>query len=311
MMALAIMLCHIRNKTLLLNDTAFGALMTALAYLIVGLFFFFTGYGLRESVVNKPGYKNKFMRNRIIPYYVDCIIFIFIYTVYRCITGAEVTIVGIIKSSTFFDSYVINGWYLQVALLVYLAFWIAWKFDKKYECLILCLFLVAYIVICIVIDAPITRTQSILGLPLGFLWSWKKRPIEAALKKHGWLFLLSSFILTILTIILGGWYTTGLMQLAIKSISTIFFIVFCLCAFRYIPIQCKITEFLGKISLEVYVIHGMFIDIFGRNIDTWGKTVLFLSEVLACSIIAAWILHLGLQKINNRIRRLFLKEDKQ
>ncbi len=303
-MALAIVLCHSRGRVLLLNDTALGSLLTALAYLVVGMFFFLTGYGLCESVSAKPAYKDRFLQNRIIPYYADCLVFILLYTLYRWITGANVTVMGVVGSATVFNSYVLNGWYLQVALLVYLSFWLAWRFDKKYEWSILCGLLVAYVVVCIVIDAPMTRTQSILGIPLGVIWSVKKLSLDMALRKYGWLILCGSFVLTIAMVIVGSWYVTGLLQLAVKAMSTVFFIVFCLCVLRYIPIQCSVTAFLGSISLEIYVVHGLFIEVFGHNADTWGKTGLFLFAVFSCSILSAWILHFAIKNLNGWLKKV-------
>ncbi len=301
-MALAILLCHSRGRILLLNDTVIGSLLTALAYLIVGMFFFLTGYGLRESLKAKPFYKESFWQNRVIPFYVDCLIFIAIYTVYRFITGAEVAIVGLVGSATMFDTYVINGWYLQVAMLVYLAFGFAWRFDDKYELPILCGLLILYIMICVVSGAPMTRTQSILGLPLGYMWSAKKVKIDQKLQKYDWLVAVFSFILMTVTIFIGGWYTTGISQLLIKALSVLFFIIFCLCILRCVPIQCKLISFLGKLSLEIYVIHGLFIELFGQKIDTWSRTCMFLMEVLICSIVAARLLHWVINAVNKYIK---------
>lgn len=187
-------------------------------------------------------------------------------------------------------------------MLIYIAFGLAWLFDDKYELLILYGLLISYILICVVTDAPMTRTQSILGLPLGYMWSSQKAKIDEKLLKYSWLVTIFSFILMTVTVLVGNWYTTGIFQLSIKALSVIFFIIFCLCILRRVPIQCKPLSFFGKLSLEIYVIHGLFIELFGQKIDTWNKACIFLAEILICSIVSAWLLHWVINAINKYIK---------
>lgn len=304
-MALTIILCHSRGRMLLINDTIVGAFFTALAYLVVGMFFFLTGYGLRESSVRKSDYKNKFFKSRILTFYVDCLIFISIYVAYRIFTKQEVSIGGVIGSATVFDTYVINGWYLQVAVLVYLGFYIAWKISGgKYEKIILLTLLAVYIITWWLSDKTITWVQSILGIPMGYLWSEKKNELDAFINKHYVSMLIGGAVSLFSMVIIGNWYVNGILSVAIKAISVCFFIILSICVLKAIPIKNKLFIYLGEISLELYVVHGLWIDILGNDIDTWGKTVMFFAAVMVCSILTASVLHKLIKQVNLLIKRI-------
>lgn len=98
-MAIFIILAHLRNFMTFLNDTAIGSILTASGYLLVGMFFFLSGYGLAESFRNKENYCKNFVKKRIIPFYVDCLIFLLIYIVFSIIKGYKIRVGGYCPAS--------------------------------------------------------------------------------------------------------------------------------------------------------------------------------------------------------------------
>ncbi len=135
-MAIIIVIAHLRNNIPMLNDTYIGSLLTSSGYLIVGMFFFLTGYGLCESYKNKENYYNTFFKNRIVTFYFDCIIFCAIYCIYYLFIGKEINFQGIVTSIFCLGqgSYISNGWYLQVAGYIYICFFIIHKLKIKNSC---------------------------------------------------------------------------------------------------------------------------------------------------------------------------------
>lgn len=78
-------------------------------------------------------------------------------------------------------------------------------------------------------------------------------------------------ILSLSTLIYAQWIATGILQLMAEMVSSLFIGITCLLLLKKVKIQCGITAFLGEISLEIYVFHGMFIEIFGGDKTTWGS----------------------------------------
>ena len=74
-----VMLAHIRNKIVILNDTVLGMIFTAAGGLSVAVFFFLSGYGLVESHQRNEGYIKRFPKDRLLKLYIYYVIAIIIY----------------------------------------------------------------------------------------------------------------------------------------------------------------------------------------------------------------------------------------
>ena len=59
-----------------------------------------------------------------------------------------------------------------------------------------------------------------------------------------------------------------------------------------VGIAFNILLFLGKISPELYLIHGLFIQLFHGQLILLENEMLFILSVLVCSIAAAAVLHI-------------------
>lgn len=300
--AVVVVLSHLRNNIPILNDTALGSLLTASGYLSVGIFFFLSGFGLRESFEKKSGYIHSFPQNRLIPFYCDYLLFLMVYLVFRMCSGRSICGSGILSSLFWGGTYVENGWYFQVAMLIYLSFYVSYLMTKN-NCrlvpLALCVFLIIYIVICLLTyEEAGLFLQSISGVVLGFIWSCNQIKLRKAISKHFVFCLLSSFLAFSITLLWGNWYATGILRIIIKNCSVCFFAASCICIFCIVPIQCCVTKFLGEISLELYAIHGLFLGIFMKNPLTVLDSVTYAVEVISCSIVAAWVLHQFIKRFN-------------
>ncbi len=305
-MAFIIIFSHLRNCIPYFNDTYIGSILTASGYLTVGMFFFFTGYGLCESYNNKKNYYDTFFRNRIVTFYSDCMLFCIIYCIYYLIIGKEINFQGIL--TTIFviggKTYISNGWYLQVAGFIYVCFWLVHKITKQtlYQKLLLLVLFIFYIIYCCYyIEHYSLYIQSISGLALGCLCSWEKEIFNRIMSRWK-ICLIVSFIFFSVTVIIGNWYSMGILRPIIKMISVIFFIIFCFCILKILPIKCKITKFIGKISLELYAIHGIFLSIFNKTIATGWDALIYAGEVIVFSVCSATILNLVINRMNGFIK---------
>ena len=64
-----------------------------------------------------------------------------------------------------------------------------------------------------------------------------------------------------------------------------------------VRINNPILDFLGRIGLEIYLVHRFFIVAFNSQVLTISNNELYLAVVYICSIITAFVLH----KIDNVI----------
>ena len=59
-----------------------------------------------------------------------------------------------------------------------------------------------------------------------------------------------------------------------------------------------VLNFLGKISLELYLIHGLFIDLFHSEFFNIQKDEFYVGAVVLASIVSAFLIWLLVSKIN-------------
>ena len=98
---------------------------------------------------------------------------------------------------------------------------------------------------------------------------------------------------------LKSWFDLGWQSLAVIS--------FCLVIMLFsMKIKCSnpVLSFLGKISLELYLIHGLFIQLFKGQLCMIQNDFLFIAAVLICSVVSAAILYYPLHAAVRRTQQL-------
>ncbi len=313
-MALLVIIGHVRGAMTFVNDTLVGSLLSIFAWPALSMFFFLTGYGLRESFAKKENYAQTFLKRRVVPYYLKYLIFLAIYIIYYFVSrigtnwSFDWKLFGL--SFVWGGTYIDNGWYLQTTLLIYIVFWLAYlpKWNVKYTYSVLGLALVGYVAMCMLLGGFYPYyTQFVLCVPFGFLWSMHYEKIDKLANKFYWLIILVALAVVAGTIVLARivFANQGYLQTVTIMLCSLFICVVCLMLIKKVPIKCKVTNFLGEVSLEIYVVHGMFLWIFSKifdgGIQNWGQAGLYFLLVLACTIPLAWALHRLLSILDKKV----------
>lgn len=108
---------------------------------IVSIFFFLSGYGLYYQNEHKPNYMNGFLYKRLSRILVPFIFISLIYLVYRVANGQVINIEYFINLFLKGSTIIINGWFVNIIILMYLFFYVSFKLFKKSE---LAIFLIYY-----------------------------------------------------------------------------------------------------------------------------------------------------------------------
>ena len=292
LLAVAIIVAHWRNFAEFLNDTIPGMILTATGYLGVGLFFFLSGYGLR---CQGPDYLRTFPRRRILPYYITYLIAVLLYAL---ISKTVPTGVLLFRTLTWYGTIVDFGWYLQAQLLLYLLFWLVYRrSDSPWNPLLIT---GAFILLGVAAYGELWL-EAILCFPLGIWWCDHAAALGRALRSHWGKFFFFAFLLFSVTLLLGNLPLLPYgIRLFIRMLSAPFFAAFVVTLLVKVPIQCRITRFLGEISGEMYVTQGFGFRLFLPLRET-GHLWLYLSAILLTSIVCGWLLH----QINARIYAYF------
>ena len=201
------------------------------------------------------------------PLYAKSLILIVCYVcLYLCL-GQDLDPFLLLKSLTFFGTYIANGWYLQVLLLFYLLFYFIFHrdiSDKKKISFLITATAVYYLIFYIhglFHKNSYYGISSIFCFVLGTIYACRKQEIDRQLNKNK----VATVIVGFLIFAVGGVILLTRKRIFIPSILsglqstciTMCFAIGVLLLLRTFNINCRVTRFLGEYSFEIYVLQGI------------------------------------------------------
>lgn len=291
-LAVCIMLHHIGQKTCaswLFPPTRIVHgldLFVPIGYLLVSFFLFFNGYGAYKSFHSKPNYLNGFVKRRILPVVLALYSTTLIFFVARLLVGEKMDLKGALLYLTSVKLCNPNTWYVIVLPFFYLAFYLAFKFIKNDHLAVtaVCLFVGGYMLLGTRIDH---NDYLICGqwwwncvhmFPIGIVFAKYEKKIIPHLQKYYPIYLVVA-VLALYPLYQLSCYASNVfsyygenffapdkvfrrrMTLLSEMLVCIDFVFVCLLPGMKIKIGNKFLRFMGTITLEFYLIHGLFVEL--------------------------------------------------
>ena len=277
-------------------------------YLIVAAFFFCSGYGLYVSAKKKPSFFKRFIPVRILPILIPTAITMLVYVFFRYWRKIPFDIdspIAVNEHSTW-HPYI---WYVPCMIFMYICFYIGFGLVKKEipAILIVAGGSIAYCVYCHVFSFGTWWYNTVHLFLAGILWAKFQKKIFEHFKRFFILRVIGLLLITAACFFISNniWgmnfeYRLGLkedtinvIQYVTQWISALLFPILCYQLGMKIRIGNRCLRFLGKFTLELYLVHGIFIHMFGyymikervKPVYYISDVTLFTLTVLACSII--------------------------
>lgn len=319
--AISIVLLHLGSVT----DSRVLPQVSAFA---VSIFFFLSGYGLVCQYLRKgTNYLNGFLYKRVIKIVIPYLIAATLYSLYFYYAKLKYDYVfygeynfgikGVLKA--FLEhgyTIVINSWFVIVLLIVYIAFYFCFKYlkDIKDAICVLSSFVVLLTIVFFVLaqyrgwmTAYYMQTLSII---CGLVFAYKKDKIDRLLNKYS-LEICSVLVILSFSIALAFTYLKfnlaeigGMFDTAQYIVMAPLIPVCVVIANSRFKIGCNnIWKFIGKISFEIYLIHGLFYYAFQMGPIVIKNDLLKALAVILSSVICAYFLNV----IGNFVIKLLLK----
>ena len=306
-----VMLHHIAQKTAApwLDEEHIVHGMDAfldLGYIFVSLFFFASGYGLYRSYKSKENYFFRFLTE----HYTPILIAFVTSTLFFYLTGFV------------FSPYT---WYVAAIMYLYLAFRLTFGKCKRERWAFVWMFLAvaAYIVVC---DLTLTGSwcyNTIALFLFGLVCAKYRDRLTEFFKRHYRPALLVS-LAVLLAMFFGALHltdaarhsvTTPVYQLCrISAIAAQYaacfgFVMTALLVGMKVRLRNAVFDFIGAMSLEFYLIHGYFVQLFSYEFVEPENTPviyiknvwLYVAAVAVCSVLLAYLLKL----LHKQILRFF------
>jgi len=297
--AIVVILHHIANVT---ESGKLFRLFTYAGVYAVAVFFFYSGYGLQKSFLTKENYARHFLIKRLSPILIPYLLISVIYYIVWKVDDSTFSV------HDFFNIFISgsNSWYVLCIVCFYVFFYITMLIcrEKRSNTIIgACVFEISWLVMRYALSPRKVwwfNTPHILIL--GIIWAVYEKQIIRFQKSRYWIILCTAGILFMAETALRP-----KTQIAGTIISTTAFVILLNQILLKINTKSKILLFLGDISYEIYILHGIFISILRRTHIQIANDFLYAVLVFAGSIFTAWLFHPLFKKITKSFLQLKVK----
>lgn len=282
--ALTIMLRHIR-----ITDFAPLNVFDYLGNPIVGIFFFLSGYGMltRIKQIGIDNYMNGFILKRCVPLFVEYIfVWIFNFVCMFLVSGNFNFLKKIITP---------YSWFIIMIEVLYIVFYIGYKLFKdnlKRLIIFVTISELALIIALSVFGVGECWYLSLLCFSGGMIYSvvnLNKKKTLPLIFGFGALAVVATgaeYVLSDKPKIIVLWaliYNVSVLSLAIVALSV----------GRYVRFKNPVFELCGKMSLEIYLLHGVFQYVFKEIKPIYNNSLLYGAMIILCTLLMSY----GLMKL--------------
>jgi len=296
--SVCIMLHHIAQKTCapwLPSEVITHGLdcFVPIGYLLVGIFLFFSGFGLYKSYRAKPDYLQGFFGRRCFHPLLVLLLTTLIMVAVRSRMCEKISFSGPFHLT---GPIMLNGysWFVYTLLIFYVLFYLAFQYCKseKSATFFVLIGVLLYIFFCDWWMYGSWWYNSVILFVVGILFARYENRLLQYMQKAYLLFLPTALVATCIFFLLGEHTQNAFVQM---SASCAFVISLLLLGMK-IKIGNKALSFLGNITLEFYLLHGVFLQIFGynetiSNPNQIHNIALLILVVFLCTFITAYPIH--------------------
>ena len=289
-LALIIIFHHLSQKIV---EPSILTLFQNMGYLAVAVFFFVSGYGLTSQyIVHGEGYLTKFLQKRVMKILIPTITASIIYFLYYCWNSGLSYAIQISKEAILStNSIIINGWYLVTILYFYILFWgCFYIFKEDREQIIFTFFgTICYILFCYKAGYGVWRYNSCLAFWIGIVFKKQEKKIQI-MNRFPILTMSVLFFAFACSQKVCGMLETNLGNIGGSLITSALFAILMVFIVSWKKVQSTIFDFLGKVSFELYIVHGLFIGFYRSNIVFVENDAIYFILVLLSAVLFAYIL---------------------
>lgn len=302
--AMLILLSHVRTPIrdcLSFDDTGnqlYFLVFTRLGQMTVVPFFFYSGYGIMQSVQKKPRYGDRFFKNRILKFLIGYNIVTLVLGILCFLIGQRYPLQNYLLAWSGWKTiggYTGNGnWYIFDQLVLYMiTFGVLQLFrklqsrnEKKYRIIVMTsVFFLSALFMAVLYILKGTEDywyNTLMSYPFGMLYAVFKDKIDGAMKKNwAWIIALIAIAVGVGLIFLSGWKDA-----ITYSVMGFLFILFVTLITMRVRIVNPVLKWLGGLSFGIYILQRPFMLLFESfGLDQYP--VLFTACCIAATLLAS------------------------
>ena len=262
-------------------------------FLMVGVFFFLSGFGLYVSMKTKENYLKKIPKKimgLIIPFLVAWVFYFIFYK----ITGTEIkNLFLVVKYS----------WYIYELILFYILFYVCFKhFNENIACIILLISILVILFFTYYIGLVETWYKSSMPFIIGIVIAKNIEKFRTVLKNR--LIFIWEAIVLIILLVIGQKMQLGWADIILYNLATVLFVLVFTKMYYYLKLnkisKARILQTIGNISLEIYLYHGLILEIIHKYSKT---TYINIIGTLIVSLLFGYLMWKVKRFIENIIKK--------
>lgn len=300
-LAIAVVLCHIRDRIPLLESCEFlYEFFGNIGGWAVGVFFCLSGFGLMSSYKRKGiAYPQQLFRRKIIPFYLVSVAF----AALSCFF-AERSLEAALALPYAFGN-IGPLWYLEVQVILYILFSIIYsrKWSDQMKFTVFSFLTIMFMLVC---DYLKLNTRWQIATPcilLGIVWYGMQEEIIKLVCTKSKVAMATVGIFSLFCFLSYATKWINSSGLITYSMIEITFAVLIMLLSTIIPYVNRVTSFLGRISFEIYATHFLFETLFegawcssvfgivDYKILTINNDFLYCLAVIGCYVLFSCIVH--------------------
>lgn len=313
--ALLLVLVHIGNS---LSYPGFYSYLSSFGYLLVAVFFFYSGYGITKKSVSDPRYFTKRIPNRII-YLIKMVVvteFIY-YAVETIVMRKQFTAKEFLFALLGVN--LLNGamWYIVALIIIMLCHYFIVNSLHKSENLgggytvSAAISVTIYIIISVLRGRAPWEMQSCIAFVLGNAIAENEQKIMRILKKNSTaicncVIFASSFVAPYIVRYFLRADFSGV-RVLFGSIASVAFVCIVLVALSWCEIGNTFIKRIGKISTEIYLSHQLIILLYRFYLPTAfekSSALMISLTVIITTILVSYLIYGVEKKIKQKVRKL-------
>ena len=246
-----------------INATGPIKIMGYIGFILVGLFFFLSGYGLKYGLDHKENYLDGFLKKKVLAILVPFELINIACLLFRTITGMEIDVIQTLLSFAGWD-YLSDLWFITSILILYVLFYISFSISKNNGNIILVALILIYIFICYFCGLHSYWTASVFAFVLGTMFGKETKKFETWIRNK--YFIKTATISIVFIGLFFGRLALSLkgvsfeyLHIPLRNIITVTFVMWVLMIFQKIKIKNSNWATVGLYSLEIYMVHFVLI----------------------------------------------------
>ena len=260
---------------------------------VVGVFFFITGYGLMITYIKKGNdYLHGFLRHRLGKLLPPIIIATICYlAILSFLTQSNAFL--LIADLRYGTAPLPTSWFVYAVIFFYFTFYCAAKILYDQKLIITCLWIIStiYIIVLYSLGWEECWYKSIFAFNIGSSFAYFEYKIKQYIIQNPRIFIIITISLLVFLFIVRYINTYIFVTNAPIWKSVVYYSVPLFCVtiiYLFKGISSPVLSFFGRISYEIYLVQGAFITLLSPMRENWTA---YFVLVYILSIITAWMLH--------------------